>query len=249
MVEQESSPRRRNPIRSRNGAPRTTTGPAQYKLVEEFKIRFWTWAASSLLYIMRLTIRKSYIGHTKDLRERWRCNDRVIMTFWHSRILLMRFAYQGRKACVMNSMHRDGEIVTRVMERFGILSVRGSSSRGWTHGLKGLVNSHGQGYDLIVVPDGPRGPSRRAKTGALQIARVTGAPVYPTAYSARWHFTINSWDKLMIPLPFSRVVFVVGRPIYVPTDADSSQMAEKRRQLEIALSAATKEADSHFRQR
>ncbi len=244
MVDLESSRRRRNPKR----ASRATIGPTQHKFVEELKIRFWAGIASGLLYLMKITIRKSYIGKTEELREKWRCNDPVIMTFWHSRILLMRFAYRGRKACVMNSMHRDGEIVTRVMERFGILSVRGSSSRGWTHGLKGLVNSHRQGYDLIVVPDGPRGPSRRAKTGALQLARATGAPVFPTAYSARWHFTINSWDKLMIPLPFSRVVFVVGPPIYVPIDADSSQMAEQRRELEIALSTATNEADSHFRQ-
>ena len=177
---------------------------------------------------------------------RWQRGERIIMAFWHSRIVLMRFGYRGPKACVMNSIHRDGEITTRVLKRFGIDAVRGSSSRGWVGGLKGMVEAYRLGYDLIVVPDGPQGPDRHAKSGVLQLARATGALVYPTTYSAAWHTRIGSWDRLMIPFPFSRVVYMVGSPISVPEDTTPAQLEQKRRELEESLRAITEQADTYF---
>ncbi len=177
---------------------------------------------------------------------RWNRGERVIMAFWHSRIVLMRFGYRGPKACVMNSIHRDGEIMTRVLKRFGIAAVRGSSSRGWVGGLKGMVEAYRLGYDLIVVPDGPRGPYQHAKSGVLQLARATGAPVYPTTYGAAWHTRIGSWDRLMIPFPFSRVVYVVGSPISIPAETTPAQLEQKRQELEESLRTITEQADTYF---
>ncbi len=177
---------------------------------------------------------------------RWKRGEQIIMAFWHSRIVLMRFGYRGPKACVMNSIHRDGEITTRVLKRFGIDAVRGSSSRGWVGGLKGMVEAYRLGYDLIVVPDGPRGPDQHAKSGVLQLARATGAPVYPTTYSAAWHTRIGSWDRLMIPFPFSRVVYMVGSPISVPADTTPAQLEQKRQELEERLRTITEQADAYF---
>ena len=219
----------------------------RFPLREEVKIRVWTGLACAVLWMLKITTRKYYIGAADELFERWRRGEQVIMAFWHSRIILMRFAYQGQKACVMNSIHRDGEIVTRIMRRFGIPSVRGSSSRGWVGGLKSLVEAYRLGYDLIIVPDGPRGPRHQAKSGVLQLARVTGAPVYPTTYSAAWHTTIGSWDRLMIPFPFSRAVYAVGSPVVVPQDATPEQMEQKRQELEERLCAITEQADSYFK--
>src|SRR5262249_53069382 len=149
----------------------------------------------------------------------WRRGEQVILAFWHGRILLMSSAYRGQKACVMNSTHRDGEIITRVLRWFGVSAVRGSSTRGWMSGLKGMLAAYHQGYDLLVVPDGPRGPCYQAKSGVIQLARVTGAPIFPATYSAAWKITVGSWDHLLIPFLFSRVLYVVGSPIHVPRDA------------------------------
>ena len=96
----------------------------------------WAGLACAVLWFLKVTTRKHYIW-SDDLLPRWKQGDQVIMAFWHSRILLMRFAYRGHKAVTLNSIHRDGEIVTRVLKRFGITAVRGSSSRGWVGGLKG----------------------------------------------------------------------------------------------------------------
>jgi lysophospholipid acyltransferase (LPLAT)-like uncharacterized protein len=215
---------------------------------EELKIRCWTALAVATLWLLGKTTRKRYVG-AEELLDHWRSGKQVILAFWHGRILLMPFPYQtyrGSKACIMNSIHRDGEIITRVIKRFGISAVRGSSTRGWMGGLKGLLEAYRQGYDLIVVPDGPRGPRYQAKSGVLQLARATGAPIFPVSYGAAWKTTINSWDRLLIPFPFSRVTYVIGQSITVPDDASPQMMEEKRQELQETLLAITAQADASF---
>ncbi|MBI3303069.1 MAG: lysophospholipid acyltransferase family protein [Deltaproteobacteria bacterium] len=218
----------------------------RFPLGEELKIRCWTALALGALWLLGKTTRKRYIGAT-ELFARWQRGEQVILAFWHNRLLLMPFPYRGRKACIMNSSHRDGEIITRVIKRFGISAVRGSSTRGWMGGLKGMIEAYRQGHDLIVVPDGPRGPRYHAKPGALQLARATGAPIFPVTYGAAWKTTVRSWDRLLIPFPLSRVTYVVGQPILVSADASAEEMEEKRRELEASLLAITAQADGSFR--
>lgn len=221
----------------------------RFPLVEELKIRCWTGLALGALWLLGKTTRKRYVG-TEELLACWQRGEQVILTFWHGRILLMLFSYRtyrSQKACVMNSVHRDGEIITRVLERFGISVVRGSSTRGWMGGLKGMLDAYRQGYDLLVVPDGPRGPRYQAKPGVLQLARATGAPIFPATYGAAWKTTVRSWDRLLIPFPLSRVTYVIGKPLRVPADASAELMEEKRKELEETLRTITAQADESFR--
>jgi lysophospholipid acyltransferase (LPLAT)-like uncharacterized protein len=102
----------------------------RFPLGEELKIRCWTGLALGALWLLDRTTRKSYLGG-EELLARWQRGEQVILTFWHDRLLLMPFPYRGRKACIMNSAHRDGEIITRVIKRFGVTAVRGSSAEGW----------------------------------------------------------------------------------------------------------------------
>lgn len=212
---------------------------------EELKIRAWTALALGALWGLGKTVRIDYVG-THDLFAHWEAGGQVILAFWHNRMLLMPFPYRGQKACIMNSIHRDGEIISRVIQHFGIVSVRGSSTRGWIGGLKGMIEAYQYGYDLIIVPDGPRGPRYQAKPGVLQLARATGAPVYPVTYGAAWHTTIGSWDRLLVPFPFSRVAYIVGQPISVPADASADLMEAKRQELEMSLQTITAQADASF---
>lgn len=212
---------------------------------EELKIRAWTALALGALWGLGKTVRIDYVG-THDLFAHWEAGGQVILAFWHNRMLLMPFPYRGQKACIMNSIHRDGEIISRVIQHFGIVSVRGSSTRGWIGGLKGMIEAYQYGYDLIIVPDGPRGPRYQAKPGVLQLARATGAPVYPVTYGAAWHTTIGSWDRLLVPFPFSRVAYIVGQPISVPADASAELMEAKRQELEMSLQTITAQADASF---
>lgn len=230
---------------SSSTTPLSSSQPPPFPWKEELKIRCWTALARGALWLLGKTTRKQHLGG-EELLAYWDRREQTIFAFWHSRILLMLFPYRGQKACIMNSIHRDGEIITRVIKHFGIGAVRGSSTRGWMGGLKGMLEAYRQGYDLIVVPDGPRGPRHQAKSGVLQLARATGAPIFPVTYSAAWKITVRSWDRLLIPLPLSRVLYVVGRPIFVPSDASSELIEEKRKELEKTLLAITAQADGYF---
>lgn len=210
------------------------------------KIRCWASLALGVLWGLGKTTRKGYIGPAEDLFAHWQRGEQVILAFWHGRGALLPFFYRGRKICILNSAHRDGEIITRVITYFGITAVRGSSTRGWVKGLKGLLEAYRQGYDLAVVPDGPRGPCQCAKPGAVQLARATGAPLFPITFGATRYATVPSWDRLLIPFPLSRVTYVVGPPIVVPADASATQMEEKRQELENSLLAITAQADAYF---
>ncbi len=200
---------------------------------------FAIWAA---LRLLGATTRRRFVDRG-GLLERFASGEPAVLCFWHGRMVMMPFAYFGRGACIMNSAHRDGELISRAIRRMGIETVRGSSTRGWVGGMKGLLAAHRRGRDVIVVPDGPRGPRCRAKTGALQLARATGAPIWPVSYAAdRAKVVSRSWDRMLLPLPFARVAYVSGPPIEVPRDAGPEEVEALRLELEARLDEATREA-------
>ncbi|MBI3784806.1 MAG: lysophospholipid acyltransferase family protein [Deltaproteobacteria bacterium] len=196
---------------------------------------------SAALQILAWTLRLRFVNGER-LFERWE-REQVILTFWHNRLIVMPIAGRGKKLCVMNSQSRDGEIATRALARWGIHSVRGSATRGGTAGFLQLVRAFRQGYHLAVVPDGPRGPRYQVKAGVIHLARATGAPLIPVSYSASRFKQLRSWDRLIIPLPFANVTYVVGEPIEVPRHANDEEIEVLRRQLEVQLNALTAQAD------
>ncbi|HVN84441.1 MAG TPA: lysophospholipid acyltransferase family protein [Candidatus Binatia bacterium] len=198
---------------------------------------------SGALWVVAKTIRIEYRG-ADTLFGCWARGERVIIAFWHNRAVLMPVPYRGEKMCIMNSQHRDGEIATRALARWGIRSVRGSATRGGVGGFLQLVDAYRAGYDLAVVPDGPRGPRYVVKPGVIHLAKATGARIFPVAYDAAWKRRLRSWDRLIIPLPFSRVVFVVGEPIAVVRDSDEVALERQRAGLETALNQITAAAEA-----
>jgi lysophospholipid acyltransferase (LPLAT)-like uncharacterized protein len=169
-----------------------------------------------------------------------------IGAFWHGRLLMMPLAYRGKKLAFLVSPHRDGQVVGRALERFGFLPIKGSTTRGGFSGFKGMLRAQREGYDVAVVPDGPRGPRCRAQIGVIELARLTGRPIVPFAFSASRRRVFNTWDRFLLPLPFSRGVFVWGEPVAVDRESDREGMEEKRQLLERRLNELTEEADRHF---
>ncbi|MFO0773124.1 MAG: lysophospholipid acyltransferase family protein [Nitrospiraceae bacterium] len=107
----------------------------------------------------------------------------MIFAFWHSRQLMMPFAYRGRQIHVLISQHRDGEIIARLISRFDFRAVRGSSTRGGARALRELIRVGREGKDLCVTPDGPKGPAQVAQAGAIELAKATGLPIVPVTFS------------------------------------------------------------------
>jgi lysophospholipid acyltransferase (LPLAT)-like uncharacterized protein len=215
--------------------------------VAEAEVAALAWLLWALLRMLRWTLRLQTEG-ADELMACWRARRPVVVTFWHGRALMLPYFYRGGGATIMNSTHRDGEIVTRALARFGIESTRGSSSRGAVAGALGLLRAFARGRDLALIPDGPRGPAAEVKPGVVEIARQTGALLFPVALSASRCARGTGWDRLMIPAPGARVAMVVGSPILAGEEQGAVRRDRERRgelcaELQAALVAATRRAD------
>ena len=170
-----------------------------------------------------LTVRFETMGeeHLRPFRD---AGTPVIFVFWHGCLLPLIHVHRHQGAVVLVSEHSDGEYVTRILERFGFGTVRGSSTRGGVRGLRGLIRAARQGYDLAVTPDGPRGPNRELKPGALTVARMTGLPLIPIGVGASSGWRTDSWDRFLVPRPFSRVRIAYGAPCFISRYADEAEI-------------------------
>ena len=163
----------------------------------------------------------------------------VIFVFWHGQLLPLVHQHRRTGAVVLVSEHVDGEYITRVIERNGFGTVRGSSTRGGIRGLKGLIRAARAGRDLALTPDGPHGPARSFKPGALLAAQFTGLPVIPVAAAASADLHFDSWDRFEIPRPLSVVRITYGAPRWVERAAGREALEAQSRALEAELNALT----------
>ncbi len=158
-----------------------------------------------------------------------------IIACWHQVILPGTVFWRDRGIVILASRNFDGEWITRTLSRFGFTAARGSSSRGGARALIVLARQMRAGHGVAITVDGPRGPARRAQSGALWLARQTGHPILPfhIAASSAWH--LGSWDRGLVPKPRSRVVMMVGDPFLVARDTDENGLEQRRLDLEAAL--------------
>jgi lysophospholipid acyltransferase (LPLAT)-like uncharacterized protein len=175
----------------------------------------------------------------EHLEEAWRGGPPV-MAFWHEQIFLTTYYFRRRGFVVMTSQSFDGEYIARFIQRLGYGAARGSSTRGGVGALVEMARLVRLGCPAGFTVDGPRGPRRVAKTGALLLAKKTGRPVVPFAVTAERCWRLGSWDKLQIPKPFTHAVVRIAPLIHVPADADDSKLEELRTELQRALDAASR---------
>jgi lysophospholipid acyltransferase (LPLAT)-like uncharacterized protein len=159
-----------------------------------------------------------------------------ILALWHGRILPATLYWRGRGIVAMTSENFDGEWVARLMGRFGFRAARGSTSRGGSRALVQLRRELAAGHTAAFTVDGPRGPARVAQPGAVWLAGATGSPVLPFHIEADRYWTADSWDKTLIPKPFSRVAIAIGEPFEVRGASDET-VEESRQELERRLAA------------
>ena len=198
--------------------------------------------AAAYIRVLRRTMRISFRGREVTERARKESGS-YILAFWHSRFLLMPYGYPGPRMTILSSWHRDAEFLVRTLRRFGYEFARGSTTRGGAAGLRSLVRSLRDGSDAGVTSDGPRGPRRRVQAGIITIARLSGRPIVPVAYSAAPARRLRTWDRILVPRPFSRGVFLYGNLLRVPKGADREEQERLRRKLEETLDHITDEVD------
>lgn len=168
----------------------------------------------------------------------------LIYASWHQRFFPGITFFATRKPiAIMISRSRDGEIISRAADVLGWSVVRGSSSRGGTEALQEIKRLALSGYKIGHILDGPRGPSGVVKPGLLSIAKVAGIPIIPTITSAQKRWTFNSWDRFMLPKPFSRIIIRFGRAIYVPAHLRADEFEQQRLFVEQRMHALYEDTD------
>jgi len=171
---------------------------------------------------------------------------RFIFAFWHSRILLINYLYQGWDAAVLVSQSKDGEFIARVVRRQGHEPIRGSTTRGGLRALSQMIKSlKEKRRPAGMIPDGPQGPRFKVQPGIIMLAKKTGFPIIPVTYSASRVKVFNSWDRFILPIPFARCRVIYGDPVSVPAKADPATTSDCRLRLERELCRITADAD-HF---
>jgi lysophospholipid acyltransferase (LPLAT)-like uncharacterized protein len=158
-----------------------------------------------------------------------------IVAFWHGRILPLSLYFRDRGIVVITSENFDGEWIARIITKLGYGTARGSSSRRARAATLQLVRDIRAGRSTAFTLDGPRGPARVAKPGAVWLAGATGTPLLPIHAEAEASWSLRSWDRTQIPKPFTRVHMVVGEPIAVPAGLSDEAQAAACRDLEAVI--------------
>jgi lysophospholipid acyltransferase (LPLAT)-like uncharacterized protein len=150
--------------------------------------------------------------------------DPCIYCFWHENLAMPLYAFRDTGVVVMTSEHRDGQISKQIMERQGFKTVSGSSTRGGAKALIGMMRLVKEGLNLCIPPDGPKGPARRVKSGAIFVASRCAVPIVPVGIAASSQWRLGTWDRMKVPKPFSRVAFVCDEPLRVPDNLDEREL-------------------------
>ena len=169
-----------------------------------------------------------------------------IFCFWHQCVLPCAFYFPPSHATILISRSFDGELITRILNLFGFHAVRGSSSRGAREGLLGLKHVIESCQPAIFTADGPRGPIYQTKMGPIKLAQTTGAPIGAFHLEPEHAWVMKSWDRFLIPKPFTRICVSWAAWTEVPTDLATEEFEPKRQQLNAAIERARLNALAHF---
>jgi len=207
------------------------------------RVQFWLASAltDALLHWARAGWQVRFVDPANCGVRIKRGEHRIIVAFWHRYLLCTMCAYRGLPFCVPVSEHRDGEHVAHLMERYGYLAVRGSTTRGATRLLRGLLEATSQGWSCAITPDGPRGPRYSVQPGFILLARRSGLPLHPLGVAVDRAWVLGSWDAFVVPKPRARIVIVVDTPM-LPGDMSGRPVEELCRELRDRIHRADERA-------
>ena len=225
-------------------------GPAQKSGVVvpqtvTWKSRLAALAAFAFLRTLSVTLRmrmEDTAGSMPTVRK-----EPVIFALWHNRLVLSlpsycRFflrAQPHRRLVALISASKDGAILARLMEHYGVQPVRGSSSRRGSQALRELISWTRRGYDVAITPDGPRGPKYEVQEGTVMLAQLTGLPVIPASAKIHSKKVFGSWDAFQLPLPFARCDIRMGDPVRVSRESNAKERESARRAIEQRMMELT----------
>jgi len=184
-----------------------------------------------IVWLWTKSCRMTLLGENayRDLR---RAGKPVVHIMWHGKIFLVPYFFRKRNIMPLVSPSRDGEIAARIMDGWGYKLLRGSGTHFMKNAWLDMKHELQAGGEVIIVPDGPRGPDRKLKLGCIKLATETGAVLVPFSFSTAQKKCLRSWDKFLIFYPFSKVVAAYGSPFEIPPGLTAEGMESERRRVE-----------------
>jgi lysophospholipid acyltransferase (LPLAT)-like uncharacterized protein len=210
-----------------------TPGPRRFTLRQRIVLRIIITAGYWFIRLIGPTLR---VCVSREEGAQQTAGQRPLITsFWHACIIPATYIFRDLGVRVMSSNSYDGEYMGRIIHRFGFVAVKGSSSRNAVRALLGLRRALQQGWAVAFSIDGPRGPRYKVKPGPVALARSSGVPLtmFHMAVDRAW--VLNTWDRLIIPKPFSRVLIRFGKLIEVPLDATDADIERYQQELQDSL--------------
>jgi len=216
-------------------------------MIKPLKMKFFLFLAKIVappllkLYRSSLSIKICHRHFVQGCHQR---GEQIIYTVWHENMILGLLVHENQGVYVLVSQHFDGEIIAIILQAFGFKSIRGSSTRGGKEAFAQMKQKMDKEQaEVAFTPDGPRGPRREVKLGIIRLASKTGAPIIPVAIAASSFKRLNSWDRMLIILPFSRCSLIYHKPVYVPAGIDNERLKVCARQLTDITNQLEKEAE------
>ena len=200
--------------------------------------------APLLIIILGKLARIRLVGreHLDGLRE---SGESFIFAVWHGRMLLPIFLHRKEGIRALVSMHRDGELIARAIDRIGYALFRGSSTRGGGKAFQEMVSHLSRDKSSVaIIPDGPTGPAGVLKPGLITLAQRTGVSILPLSSASKPSRVLKSWDRHMIPLPFAKAVVMYGEPIRIPPGGSDEEREKYRKQVEDVMNELVGKADA-----
>jgi len=213
---------------------------AKYAFKERLMIRIGDWAFYLIILLIGRTIRFEVKGW-ENFEAIENAGKLPIYAFWHDRIFASTYFFRNRGIAVLTSQSKDGEYIARFIQRLGYGAIRGSSTRGGVGALVEMIRTMRNGVAMAFTVDGPKGPRYEAKSGAVLLAKKTGNPIMPFVVEPQKFWTIRSWDKLQIPVPFTRARLTIAKPIFVRADSNDDDTRKSLAELQDSLDAMVDE--------
>jgi lysophospholipid acyltransferase (LPLAT)-like uncharacterized protein len=170
----------------------------------------------------------------------------LVLNFWHACIIPATYLFRNCGIRVMSSNSYDGEYMGRIIHKFGFVAVKGSSSRNAVRALLGLRRALQQGWSVAFSLDGPRGPRHKAKPGPVALSRSSSVPMSTFHIAVERAWVLNTWDRLIIPKPFSRVLLRFGKLVPVPANATDEDLERYQQGLQDSLDRVREFAEANI---
>ena len=196
-----------------------------------------------VVYLWCMTLRSKNMNEEEENHFK-NLTGPYILTLWHGRIFYL-FYYLRRHPdyFLLISPSEDGDLLARLARLMGYSVIRGSTYKKAVSAARSLIKVLRRNQRIIIIADGSRGPRYVAQPGSVQLAGITGTPIFPMTFGAKNKVVLNSWDQFVIPLPFTRCTLNFSSPISLPPKSSEQIIEEKRLELENALNRISKASE------